>query len=44
MIERATRPVEGDGGLEMLTYDLENRKATVTRLTPDGQSSRELDL
>jgi hypothetical protein len=41
---RLVTDAEGGGGLEMLTYDLENRKATVTRLTPDGQTSREIDL
>lgn len=41
---RLVTDAEGGGGLEMLTYDLENRKATITRLTPDGRSVRELDL
>ena len=41
---RLVADAEGGGGVEMLEYDLENRKAVVTRLTPDGQSVRELDL
>ncbi len=41
---RLVTDAEGGGGLEMLTYDLKNRKATITRLTPDGRSVRELDL
>ncbi len=41
---RLVTDAEGGGGLEMLTYDLGNRKATVTRLTPDGQTSRELNF
>jgi hypothetical protein len=41
---RLVTDAEGGGGLETLTYDLENRKATITRLTSDGQSSREIDL
>jgi hypothetical protein len=34
----------GGGGVEMLEYDLENRKALVTRLTSKGKTVRELDL
>ncbi len=41
---RLVTDAEGGGGLEMLTYDMEKRTATVTRLTPDGKTSRELDL
>ena len=41
---RLVTDAEGGGGLEMLTYDLENRKALVTRLTSEGRTVREIDL
>jgi len=41
---RLVADAEGGGGLEMIEYDMENRKAVITRLTPGGQSVCELDL
>jgi hypothetical protein len=41
---RLVTDAKGGGGLEMLTYDLENRKAFVTRITSEGRTIREIDL
>ncbi len=41
---RLVTDAEGGGGLEILTYDLENRKAFVTRVTSEGRTMREIDL
>jgi hypothetical protein len=41
---RLTTDAEGGGGLEFIGYDLETRKATVRRLSFDGETEREISL
>ena len=41
---RLTTDAEGGGGLEFIGYDLDARKATIRRLSFDGETEREVSL
>ena len=41
---RLTTDAEGGGGLEFIGYDLEERQATILRLSIDGESERVISL
>ena len=41
---RLSTDAEGGGGLEVIGYDLEARKATIRRLSFDGETEREISL